>query len=130
MCLFFFMKKQLIISVLEHEISSALKHYKNSLKPNNWIENFHAKTIWIETSYENFRDQAAAQSLSRTLTLCDPGDCSLPGSSVHGVPQAKRLEWVAVPSSRASSWPRDQTWVPCIAGSSLLLSHQRSPQVS
>ena len=45
MCLFFFMKKQLIISVLEHEISSALKHYKNSLKPNNWIENFHAKTI-------------------------------------------------------------------------------------
>ena len=37
------------------------------------------------------------------LTLCDPLDCSLPGSSVHGILQARILEWVAVPSSRRSS---------------------------
>ena len=33
-------------------------------------------------------------------TLCDPIDCSLPGSSVHGIPQARILEWVAIPFSR------------------------------
>ena len=41
------------------------------------------------------------------LTLCDPMDCSPPGSSVHGVLQARILEWVAKPSSRRSSRRRD-----------------------
>ena len=50
------------------------------------------------------------------LTLCDPMDCSLPGSSVHGILKARILEWVAIPFSRGSSWPRDQTQVSCIAG--------------
>ena len=50
------------------------------------------------------------------LTLCDPMDCSLPGSSVHGILQARILEWVAIPFPRWSSWPRDQIWVSCIAG--------------
>ena len=43
-------------------------------------------------------------------------DCSLPGSSVDGISQARVLEWVAMLSSRGSSWPRDQTSVSCIAG--------------
>ena len=50
------------------------------------------------------------------LTLCDPMDCSPPGSSVHGILQARILEWVAMPSSRGSSWPRDGTQVSHIAG--------------
>ena len=41
-------------------------------------------------------------------TLCHPLDCSPPGSSVHGILQARILEWVAMPSSRGPSWPRDQ----------------------
>ena len=45
------------------------------------------------------------------LTLCDPVDCSPPGSSVHGILQARILEWVAISSSRGSSWPRDWTLV-------------------
>ena len=44
-------------------------------------------------------------------TLCNPMDCSLSGSSVHGILQAKILEWVAISFSRASSQPRDLTWV-------------------
>ena len=44
-------------------------------------------------------------------TLSDPMDCSPPGSSVHGILQARILEWVAVPSSRGSSQPRNRTWV-------------------
>ena len=49
-----------------------------------------------------------------SLTLRDPIDYSPPGSSVHGISQARVLEWVAIPLSRGSSQPRDQTWV--IAG--------------
>ena len=45
-----------------------------------------------------------------------PMDCSLPGSSVHGILQARILEWVAIPFSRGSSQPRDRTQVSCIAG--------------
>ena len=42
-------------------------------------------------------------------TLSNPMDCSLPGSSVHGIFQARVLEWVAISFSRGSSWPRDWT---------------------
>ena len=48
-------------------------------------------------------------------TLSNSMDCSLPGSSVHGIFQARILEWVAISFSRGSSQPRDQTWVSCIA---------------
>ena len=51
------------------------------------------------------------------LTLCNPTDCSPPGSSAHGVLQARILDWLDIPFSRGSSWPRDQTLVSCIAGS-------------
>ena len=50
------------------------------------------------------------------LTLCDPVDCSPPGSSVHGLSQAGILEWVAIPFSRESSQPRDWTLVSYTAG--------------
>ena len=49
-------------------------------------------------------------------TLCDPMDCSLPGSSVHGILQARVLEWVAISFSRGSSRPRDRTGVSRIPG--------------
>ena len=67
-------------------------------------------------------------------TLCDPVDCCLPGSSVHGIFQARILDWVAISFSGGTSWPRDQTQVTCLAGSlqdcrQILyrLSHQGSP---
>ena len=49
-------------------------------------------------------------------TLCNPKDYSPPGSSVHGILQARILEWVAMPSSRESSQPRDRTHVFCTSG--------------
>ena len=52
-----------------------------------------------------------AQSLQSSPTLYNPMDCSPPGSSVHGIPQARILEWGTMPSSRGSSPPRDQTRV-------------------
>ena len=48
-------------------------------------------------------------------TLCDPMDCSPSGSSVYGILQARILEWVAMPYSRGSSWPRDRTSISCIS---------------
>ena len=52
-------------------------------------------------------------------TLCNPMDYSLIGSSVHGILQARILEWVVIPFSRGSSWPRDWTWVFCMQVGSL-----------
>ena len=50
-----------------------------------------------------------------SAALCDPIDYSPPGSSVHGILQARILEWVAIPCSRGSSQPRDGIQVSCIA---------------
>ena len=47
-------------------------------------------------------------------TLCDPMDCSPPGSSVHGILQARVLEWIAIPFSSGSSQPRDQNKSPTL----------------
>ena len=55
----------------------------------------------------------AAQSC---LTLCNPMDCSLPGSSIHGIFQARILEWVAISFSRGAFRPRDWTQVSHIVG--------------
>ena len=66
-----------------------------------------------------FINRSLAQLLQSCPTLYDPMDCSPPGSSVHGILQARILEWVAMPFSKGSSWPRDRTWVSfvsCIAG--------------
>ena len=57
----------------------------------------------------------SAKLLQTCLTLCDSMDCSPLGSSVSGILQARILEWVAMPSSRASSRPREQTHVSYIS---------------
>ena len=49
-------------------------------------------------------------------TLCSSMDCSLPGSSLLGILQARALEWAAIPFFRGSSQPRDRTQLSCIAG--------------
>ena len=71
---------------------------------------------WASTSMLN----------SFSLTVCDPVDCSPPGSSVHGILQAKIVEWVAISFSRGSSLPRNQTnisYVSCIGEQVLYHQH-------
>ena len=59
---------------------------------------------------------AVATLVSQTCpSLCDPTNYSPLGSSVYGIFQARILEWIAIPFSRGSSWPRDWTQVSCIA---------------
>ena len=57
---------------------------------------------WLHTSM-------CTKSLQLYLTLDDPRDCGPPGSTLHGILQARILEWVAIPFSRMSSQPKDQT---------------------
>ena len=72
---------------------------------------------------------------------CDPIDCSLPGSSLHGISQARLLGWVAISFSRGSSWTRNWTWISCTvdgfftdwstrAAPALLWEHLKSPKLT
>ena len=69
------------------------------------------------SSCEDEEDEEEEEEVAQLcLTLCDPMDHSLPGSSVHGIFQARVLELVAIAFSRGSSPTRDRTRVSCIAG--------------
>ena len=84
-----------------------------------WVEPSNMQGLWLPVLrglfifYTSFVVVLIAQAC---LTLWDPVDCSPPGSPVHGILQARILEWVAMTSSRGSSQPRDWTQVSCIAG--------------
>ena len=65
-----------------------------------------------------------------SLTACDPVDYSPPGSSVHGTVQAGILQWVAMPSCRGSSRPRDETEVSCVAGRLLAAEAPGKPRAA
>ena len=69
-----------------------------------------SKTVHFPNTLLFISAHVCAQSCR---TLCDPVDCSPPGSSVRGISQARTLEWVAISSSRGSSQPRDWTCIFC-----------------
>ena len=68
---------------------------------------------WFEASLIYRSEKAKVLVAQLCPSVCDPMDCSPPGSSVHGTLQAAILEWVAIPFSRGSFQPRDWTWVFC-----------------
>ena len=79
---------------------------------------------------KNLKELTIKQPCSVTpscLTLCDPKDCSQPGSSVHGIFQARILKWVALPSSWGSTWSRDQTCVCCVSCASRGILYHYKP---
>ena len=69
----------------------------------------------LHISYVKWRSESVTCSAQSCPTLCDPMAYGPPGSSVHGVLQARILEWVAIPFSRGPSPSRDRTHVSCIA---------------
>ena len=76
----------------------------------NWIRSIRA------SCYISMLPPLACKRAQSCLTLCDPVDWGLPGSSVHEIFQARILECIAIYSSSRYSWSRDQTQVSCIAG--------------
>ena len=77
-----------------------------------WLNNWTTENICVE----NISVREVAQLCP---TLCHPMDCSLPGSSIHGIFQARVLEWIAISFSRGSSRARDRTHVSYIGRQSL-----------
>ena len=83
-----------------------------------------------KTAYIYTESQYAFGAACDFGITCDPLDCSLPGSPVLRIFHARILEWVAIPSSRGSSQPRDQSSVsvsPALQANSLPLSHYGTP---
>ena len=98
--------------------------YKSSL--NIWKFTVH---VLLKPGLENFEHYFAStwsevKSVSH-VWLCDPMDYSLSGSSVHGIFQARVLEWAAISFSRGPSLPRDLTRVSCIVGRCFILQATR-----
>ena len=86
------------------------------LNNNNYIRDERLKQRPRRNSINRWRKVKESEVSQSCLTLCDPMDCSLPDSSVHGIFQARVLEWIAISVSRGSSQPRDRTRVSCTVG--------------
>ena len=84
-------------------------------------------SIWISSLVVLNSADLAWATLSHVQFFWDPTDCSQSGCSVHGISQARILEWVAIPFSRGSSPPRDRTWVFCTAADSLASEQPGKP---
>ena len=94
-------------------------HLSLKVFPGSCMQHIHLLPLIAQNLLRTYRQNVAtcvcawvlAKSLQSCLTLCDPMDCCLPSSSVHVILQERILEWVAMPSFRGSSWPRDQTCI-------------------
>ena len=78
-----------------------------------------SKMLLVQTTWNfinNYYFCSESEVAQLCPNLCYPVEYSPPGSSVHGIFQARILEWVAISFSRASSWPRDWTQLSCVAG--------------
>ena len=97
----------------EVTLDGGKKKYRTSLVVSRWLR------VWAstaggtnsiagrETKIPHAQSMAKSEVTQLCQTLCDPMDCSLPGSSIQGILQARILEWVAISFSRRSSRPRD-----------------------
>ena len=112
-CISFYKSQPVSLSLLSIkycEITIFDLTFLNYLK--DMCTNIHTHTHHFLLSFLIANVCVCAQSC---LTLCDSKDWSPPGSSVHGIFQAKILEWVAIPFSRGSFQPRDQIFTSCIS---------------
>ena len=91
------------------------KHKKGLFIHVNYILFPGGKSSTLQMENRQEKSVVRAKLLLLCLTLCSPLDCSLPGSSVHGVSQATILQWVAISFSRGSSQPRDRTLLSCVS---------------
>ena len=90
----------------------------------NWLRKTGGEEAWCDTVLEGYM---CAKPLQLCLALCNTMDCSLPGSSVQGILQARIMEWVAISSPSGSSGTRDWNHVPC--SSRQILIHYNTREV-
>ena len=101
-----------------------IRFHRGRKKATQWT----MKQSWEQQCHESKEEEKEELNISKSMGVClllaqscptlhDPTDpCSPPGSSVHGILQARILEWVAISFSKGFSWPRDRTWVSSITG--------------
>ena len=100
-----------------------------------WLQQGGIDSWWkIQLCLEDKGNVCVCSVALSSLTFCNPLDCSTSGSTVYGIFQARILEWVAISSSRGSSWPRDWTrgdlsffCLPCWQADSLPMRHLGNP---
>ena len=117
--------RQASLSITNSRSSLELTSIKSVMPSNHLIlcppllllpSNFLNIRVWFPlewTGWISLRSKGLSRVFSHIQLLVDPMDCSPPGSSVHGLLQARILEWVAILSSRGSSRPRNQTRISC-----------------
>ena len=91
------------------------------------------RKAWRASVHGVTKSRTGLRDWTDCVQLCDPMDCSLPGFSVRRILQTRILEWVAMSSSRGSSWPSDRNCVSCkslaLQADSLLLNHWGSQHI-
>ena len=109
------------LTSITHLTTSSNVHYISNHLLKYALCNCGLIEIWLKFPYHPARCWPEMKKVKVLVaqscpTLCDPMACSPPGSSVHGILQARIVEWVAISSARASSQPKDQTCISRIAG--------------
>ena len=107
------------ICIFSYGFSSKCLKLFNYVTTSIVINNKFNPLSWYTKTYNDILSLSCAVLCLVTqscLTLCDPMDCSPPGSSIYEIFQATILEWVPMSFSRGFSQPRDRIWVSCIAG--------------
>ena len=93
--------------VLNKVFGCSLRHWTGPIFSHYTLEWLY----WLLKGFKHYHEVKWSQVTKSCLTLCDPMDYSLLCSSVHGIFQARILEWIAISFSRESSWPKDRTQV-------------------
>ena len=111
------------------DIHSSFIHNSQNLGTTKMSFDRWSNKLWYIHTMEYYTAIRVKVKVKSCPALCDPMDCSLPGSSLHGILQARVLEWVAISFSRGSSQSRDRTWVSCIPGRRFNLWATREAQL-
>ena len=95
------------MEVKDPETFSPSENYQDTTSPQGKVRPYSKILLIVMFLYQKERRPYVCVLVAQScLTLCDPMDCSPQGSPLHGIRQSRILEWVAIPFSRGSSWPR------------------------
>ena len=114
-CCYLYLTTLRVVEVWNMPCSEAFLGCELHLTLLSWFPLSTFKKIMTSLSLKHRKTISEVLVAQSCPVLCDPMDCGPPGFSVHGISQAKTLRCFAISSPRGTSWPRDQTFDPCIS---------------